>query len=52
MPPFLGGGEMIKEVGVEGTVFNDAPHMFEACIPTSPASSAWAWRWTTWGPSA
>ena len=24
MPPFLGGGEMIKEVRFEGTVFNDA----------------------------
>jgi len=33
MPPFLGGGEMIKEVRFEGTVFNDAPHKFEAGTP-------------------
>ncbi len=33
MPPFIGGGEMIKEVHFEGTVFNDAPHKFEAGTP-------------------
>ena len=33
MSPFLGGGEMIKEVRFEGTVFNDAPHKFEAGTP-------------------
>ena len=33
MPPFIGGGEMIKEVSFEGTVFNDAPHKFEAGTP-------------------
>ncbi|MDP1697429.1 MAG: cysteine desulfurase [Xanthomonadaceae bacterium] len=33
MPPFLGGGEMIKEVRFEGTVFNDPPHKFEAGTP-------------------
>ncbi|MEN5210163.1 cysteine desulfurase [Stenotrophomonas terrae] len=33
MPPFLGGGEMIKEVSFDGTVFNDAPHKFEAGTP-------------------
>ncbi|KAB7771979.1 cysteine desulfurase [Xanthomonas maliensis] len=33
MPPFLGGGEMIKEVSFEGTVFNDGPHKFEAGTP-------------------
>ena len=33
MPPFLGGGEMIKEVSFEGTVFNDPPHRFEAGTP-------------------
>ncbi len=33
MPPFLGGGEMIKEVSYEGTVFNDPPHRFEAGTP-------------------
>jgi cysteine desulfurase/selenocysteine lyase len=33
MPPFIGGGEMIREVRFEGTVFNDAPHKFEAGTP-------------------
>ena len=33
MPPFLGGGEMIKEVRFDGTVFNDAPHKLEAGTP-------------------
>jgi cysteine desulfurase/selenocysteine lyase len=33
MPPFLGGGEMIKEVSFDGTVFNDPPHRFEAGTP-------------------
>ncbi|MDQ3009750.1 MAG: cysteine desulfurase [Acidobacteriota bacterium] len=33
MPPFVGGGEMIKEVRFEGTTFNDGPHRFEAGTP-------------------
>ena len=33
MPPFLGGGEMIREVSFEGTVFNEGPHKFEAGTP-------------------
>ena len=33
MPPFIGGGEMIKEVSFEGTVFNEGPHKFEAGTP-------------------
>ena len=33
MPPFIGGGEMIKEVRFEGTVFNEGPHKFEAGTP-------------------
>jgi cysteine desulfurase/selenocysteine lyase len=33
MPPFLGGGEMIREVHFDGTVFNDPPHRFEAGTP-------------------
>jgi cysteine desulfurase / selenocysteine lyase len=33
MPPFLGGGEMIREVRFEGTTFNDPPHKFEAGTP-------------------
>lgn len=33
MPPFIGGGEMIKEVRFEGTVFADGPRRFEAGTP-------------------
>ncbi len=33
MPPFIGGGEMIKEVRFDGSVFNDPPHKFEAGTP-------------------
>ena len=33
MPPFLGGGEMIKQVRFDDTVFNDPPHRFEAGTP-------------------
>ena len=33
MPPFLGGGEMIREVRFEGTTFNEGPHKFEAGTP-------------------
>jgi cysteine desulfurase / selenocysteine lyase len=33
MPPFLGGGEMIKEVRFERTVYNDPPQRFEAGTP-------------------
>jgi cysteine desulfurase/selenocysteine lyase len=33
MPPFLGGGEMIREVRFEHTTFNDPPHKFEAGTP-------------------
>ncbi len=33
MSPFLYGGEMIKEVYVEKTIFKDPPHKFEAGTP-------------------
>jgi cysteine desulfurase / selenocysteine lyase len=33
MPPFIGGGEMIREVSFDGTVFNAPPHRFEAGTP-------------------
>jgi cysteine desulfurase/selenocysteine lyase len=33
MPPFLGGGEMIKEVSFEKTTYNDIPFKFEAGTP-------------------
>jgi len=32
-PPFLGGGEMIDQVTLEGSTFNDIPHKFEAGTP-------------------
>ena len=33
MPPWQGGGEMIKEVRFEGTTFNELPFKFEAGTP-------------------
>lgn len=33
MPPFLGGGEMIREVSFDGTTFAGIPHKFEAGTP-------------------
>ncbi len=33
MPPFFGGGEMIREVRFEKTTFNEPPHKFEAGTP-------------------
>lgn len=33
MPPFIGGGEMIKEVSFEHTTFNEVPYKFEAGTP-------------------
>jgi cysteine desulfurase / selenocysteine lyase len=33
MPPFLAGGEMIKEVSFKKTTFNDLPYKFEAGTP-------------------
>jgi cysteine desulfurase/selenocysteine lyase len=33
MPPYQGGGEMIKEVSFEGTTYNELPYKFEAGTP-------------------
>ena len=33
MPPYHGGGEMIKEVTFEKTTYNDLPYKFEAGTP-------------------
>jgi cysteine desulfurase/selenocysteine lyase len=33
MPPFFGGGEMIRTVSFDGTTFADPPHKFEAGTP-------------------
>jgi cysteine desulfurase/selenocysteine lyase len=54
-PPFLGGGEMIRVVSLEGTTFADPPHRFEAGTPpigpalAMGAAAAWLQTldWTT-----
>ncbi|MBO9637729.1 MAG: cysteine desulfurase [Siphonobacter aquaeclarae] len=33
MPPYMGGGEMIREVTFEKTTYNDLPYKFEAGTP-------------------
>ena len=33
MPPYMGGGEMIKSVSFERTTYNDLPYKFEAGTP-------------------
>lgn len=33
LPPFLGGGEMIREVSEEGVTYGEPPHKFEAGTP-------------------
>jgi len=33
MPPYHGGGEMIKKVSFEKTIYNDLPYKFEAGTP-------------------
>lgn len=33
MPPFLGGGDMIRTVTLEGATWNDVPYKFEAGTP-------------------
>ena len=33
MPPYRGGGDMIRTVSFEGTTYNDVPHKFEAGTP-------------------
>ncbi|MEX0952802.1 MAG: SufS family cysteine desulfurase [Nitriliruptoraceae bacterium] len=33
MPPFLGGGDMIRDVTLEGATWADIPHRFEAGTP-------------------
>ncbi|HEX5713217.1 MAG TPA: cysteine desulfurase [Solirubrobacterales bacterium] len=47
MPPFLGGGSMIRKVTREGTTFADVPARFEAGTPaiTQAIGMASALRW-------
>ncbi|HET9728452.1 MAG TPA: SufS family cysteine desulfurase [Acidimicrobiia bacterium] len=42
MPPFLGGGEMIREVRLDGFTTNDIPWKFEAGTPAIAESVGWA----------
>ena len=34
MPPFMGGGDMIRRVTLEGSTWSDLPHKFEAGTPS------------------
>ena len=42
MPPYMGGGEMIKTVSFDHTTFNDLPYKFEAGTPDYIASTGLA----------
>lgn len=42
MPPYQGGGEMIKKVTFEKTTYNDLPYKFEAGTPDFISSTALA----------
>ncbi|MGN1255663.1 MAG: aminotransferase class V-fold PLP-dependent enzyme [Bacteroidaceae bacterium] len=42
MPPYMGGGEMIKNVSFEQTTFNELPYKFEAGTPDYVASTGLA----------
>jgi len=42
MPPYMGGGEMIKTVSFEHTTFNDLPYKFEAGTPDFVATTGLA----------
>ncbi|MBQ1973325.1 MAG: cysteine desulfurase [Paraprevotella sp.] len=42
LPPYMGGGEMIKNVSFEHTTFNELPYKFEAGTPDYVASTGLA----------
>ena len=42
MPPYMGGGEMIRTVSFDHTTFNDLPYKFEAGTPDYIASTGLA----------
>lgn len=42
MPPYQGGGEMIKTVSFEGTTYNELPYKFEAGTPDFISTVAFA----------
>ena len=41
MPPFLGGGEMIDRVTIEGSTWADLPYKFEAGTPNMAGAIGW-----------
>jgi cysteine desulfurase/selenocysteine lyase len=41
MPPFLGGGDMIRSVSFEKTTYNDLPYKFEAGTPDIVGVIGW-----------
>ncbi len=41
IPPYQGGGDMIKTVTFEKTTYNEIPHKFEAGTPNIAAGVAW-----------
>jgi cysteine desulfurase/selenocysteine lyase len=53
MPAFLGGGEMIRDVRLDGWTPNEIPWKFEAGTPPIAEASGWsaaidylsAWAW-------
>jgi cysteine desulfurase / selenocysteine lyase len=49
MPPFMGGGEMIRTVTLEDTIFAEPPHRFEAGTPpiAQAVGLGVATRWLT-----
>lgn len=42
LPPFLGGGEMIREVTIESSTYADIPNRFEAGTPAIAEAVGWA----------
>lgn len=42
LPPFLGGGDMIREVSLERATWNEVPHKFEAGTPMIAESAGLA----------
>jgi cysteine desulfurase/selenocysteine lyase len=42
LPPYRGGGEMIKEVSFSGTTYNDIPFKYEAGTPNIEGAIAFA----------
>jgi cysteine desulfurase/selenocysteine lyase len=42
MPPYMGGGEMIKTVSFSGTTYNDLPYKLKPEHPTSKPELCWA----------